>query len=130
MRKKHMAFSLGFSCYPKDAILLCGNYDKHRRLNLQALKQKYRDNPVFAIPYCSEYGDAIAESAVRRFFLANEHLFDEGEAKRNRFGARKPEDSTEYFFKELSRLRKSFRNAKLPVKENEEDEAVKEVKDG
>lgn len=92
--------------FPGNAVLLCGSYDRNRRLNLRSLKQRY-DNPVFAVPYCSEYGDAIAESTVRRFFLANERLLEEQNRKNRKF--HKTEDGTEYFFRELREIRRFFK---------------------
>lgn len=88
--------------FSKDAILLCGSYDKNRKMNLKFLKQRYK-NPIYAIPYCSEYGDAIASSSVRRFFHSYESLLKSTPSKG--WFKKTPEDGTAYFFDEIKKLR-------------------------
>lgn len=96
--------------FPRDnTVLLCGNYDRHRKLNLKSLKQMYPGCEVFAVPYCTEFGDAVADSRVHHFFQANEHLLPMGEAQGEasmKKMSRKAEDGTEYFFKELRALQR------------------------
>lgn len=90
--------------YPAESILLCGSYDKNRKTNLKSLKQRYK-NSVYAVPYCSEYGDAIATSTVRRFFQSNETLLKDT-AKKSLFKkVKKLEGNTEFFFEEIKKLR-------------------------
>lgn len=96
-----------FPC--QNTVLLCGNYDRNRKLNLTSLKQMYPECRVFAIPYCTEFGDAIADSRVHHFFQANERLLPMEETQEElsiRKIFRKAEDSTGYFFKELRALQK------------------------
>lgn len=90
--------------YPAEAILLCGSYDKNRKMNLKSLRQRYK-NPVYAIPYCSEYGDAIAASAVRRFFQSNEALLKDTVKKSLFRKTKSAEENTEFFFEEIKKLR-------------------------
>ena len=104
-------------------VILCGNYDKNRKLNLNSLKKRYK-KPVFAIPYCSSYADSIEDSSVKQFFLTNETLLKRND--KNFFsGFKKVSGNTHYFFSELKKLSdyvaKVRASSRKPVSETEEE---------
>ena len=91
---------------PKTTVLVCGDYDKNRKLNLNSLRQYYPRYKTFAIPHCSEYGDAITDSRVHQFFHGYEYLLDD--KKKKKLFSMKAVENTEQFFQYLQTAHKTL----------------------
>lgn len=97
----------------ENTILLCGNYNDERKLNLKALSKRLKNLPVFAVPYCTEYADAIANSTVKQFFLSYENLLKPEKTKGRGLNAIRqrlapPKEETLNFFEKLPELNHAF----------------------
>lgn len=109
----------------KDVILLCGNYNDKRKLNRNALSKRFNNTPVFAVPYCSEYADAITDSTVKQFFLLYESRLEVDKSKSNTINVIRqklipPKEETQVFFEELKKLKPVFVSNKKTTTEKKE----------
>lgn len=53
----------------KSKIILLGQYDKYSKYNVTNIKRNFKiDDPIYGLPYCSEFRDAINDKDVLNWF--------------------------------------------------------------
>jgi len=59
----------------KKHIIVLGQYDRHSKYSVSNIKRMYKpEAPIFTVPHCTGFMDALNDKTVIEFFLKNKHI--------------------------------------------------------
>ncbi|RRJ54891.1 chromosome partitioning protein ParA [Paenibacillus oralis] len=59
----------------KQYVIVLGQYDRHSKYSVSNIKRMYKPNaPIFTVPHCTGFMDALNDKSVVEFFLRNKNI--------------------------------------------------------